>query len=143
MRITYDHDIDYMEIFFSKEANYGDELSRHVMAFKSEKTDKTVGYAFESANETVFQSDFLHVTTKLAALLKIVRAVEGLTQEGAAKKIGDITMRHYQRLEAGEDTTLEMLERISQAFPMHDFSKIVSKGAKLSVAPAKSRSPKA
>ncbi len=46
MRITYDRDIDYMEIFFKKEANYADEMSEHVMVFKSEKTDKPVGYAF-------------------------------------------------------------------------------------------------
>ncbi|MBN8542217.1 MAG: hypothetical protein J0L82_17630 [Deltaproteobacteria bacterium] len=95
MKITYDRDIDYMEIFFSKEANYGDELSEQVMEFKSEKTGKTIGYAFEAASETVFKSDFLHLTTKLAALLKIVRTVEDLTQEEAAKRIGDITLRHY------------------------------------------------
>jgi DNA-binding XRE family transcriptional regulator len=129
MKITYDRDIDYMEIFFSKEANYGDELSEHVMEFKSEKTDKTIGYAFEAASKTVFQSDFLHLTTKLAALLKIVRTVEDLTQEEAAKRIGDITLRHYQRLEAGEDTTLDMLEKITAAFPEQDFSKMLSKGA--------------
>lgn len=130
MKITYDRDIDYMEIFFKKEANYGDELSEHVMVFKSEKTDKPVGYAFESASETVFQSDFLQLTTKLAALLKIIRTAEDLTQEEAAKRIGDITLRHYQRLEAGEEnTTLEMLERITAAFPQQDFSKMLSKGA--------------
>lgn len=129
MKITYDRDINYMEIFFSKEANYGDELSDNIMVFKSEKTDKTIGYAFEVASETVFKADFLPLTTKLAALLKIVRTVEDLTQEEAAKRIGDITLRHYQRLEAGEDTTLEMLERITAAFPKQDFSKMLRKGA--------------
>ncbi len=130
MKITYDRDIDYMEIFFKKEANYGDELSDNIMVFKSEKTDKTIGYAFEAASETVFKADFLQLTTKLAALLKITRTAEDLTQEEAAKRIGNITLRHYQRLEAGEEnTTLEMLERITAAFPEQDFSKMLSKGA--------------
>src|SRR5438445_4861670 len=103
MNITYDKDIDYMEIFFSREENYGDELNDKTMVFKSEKTDAIVGYAFESASTAVFDSDFLHLTTKLAAMLKMIRISENLTQQAAAKRIGDITLRHYQRLEAGED----------------------------------------
>ncbi|MNJ94847.1 helix-turn-helix protein [compost metagenome] len=127
MNIAYDKDIDYMEIFFSKEENYGDPLGNAIMIFKSEKTDKVVGYAFENASSTVFESSFLHLTTKLAAMLKMIRICENLTQEETAKKIGDITLRHYQRLEAGQDTTLETLERITIAFPNQDFSKIFKK----------------
>ena len=127
MNIMYDKDIDYMEIFFKKEVNYGDELSAQVTAFKSEKTDKIIGYAFDNASKTVFESDFLHLTVKLAAMLKIIRATKELTQDQVAKKIGDITLRHYQRLEAGEDTTLEVLEKITQAFPDQDFSKMLKK----------------
>ncbi|MGZ3745089.1 MAG: hypothetical protein ACXVB1_08885 [Pseudobdellovibrionaceae bacterium] len=97
MNITYDKDIDYMEIFFSKEENYGDEVSDTCMVFKSEKTDKIVGYDFENASKTVFEAEFLHLTTKLAAMLKMIRISEGLTQEEVARRIGDITLRHYQR----------------------------------------------
>ncbi len=129
MNITYDKDIDYMEIFFSKEENYGDELNDTCMVFKSEKTDVIIGYAFENASQSVFEAEFLHLTTKLAAMLKMVRALENLTQEEAAKRIGDITLRHYQRLEAGEDTTLETLERITLAFPGQDFSKMFKRTA--------------
>jgi DNA-binding XRE family transcriptional regulator len=127
MNTIYDKDIDYMEIFFSKEENYGDELNETCMVFKSEKTDEIVGYAFENASTTVFEASFIHLTTKLAALLKMVRISEGLTQDEAAKRIGNITLRHYQRLEAGEDTTLDNLERIIQAFPKQDFSKLIKK----------------
>jgi DNA-binding XRE family transcriptional regulator len=125
MNINYDKDIDYMEIFFSKEVNYGDALTEQIVAFKSEKNDKVVGYSFEKASQSIFKVSFLSLTAKLAAILKIIRATENLTQSEAAKKIGNITLRHYQRLEAGEDTTLEVLERITLAFPQQDFSKIL------------------
>lgn len=126
MNISYDKDIDYMEIFFKKEANYADELTNFVTVFKSEKTNKVIGYAFDNASKTVFDSD-LPLTTKLAAMLKIVRTKKNLTQDQVAKKIGDITLRHYQRLEAGEDTTLEVLEKITQVFPEQDFSKMLKR----------------
>jgi len=126
MNISYDKDIDYMEIFFKKEANYADELTNFVTVFKSEKTNKVIGYAFDNASKTVFESD-LPLTTKLAAMLKIVRTKKNLTQDQVAKKIGDITLRHYQRLEAGEDTTLEVLEKITQVFPEQDFSKMLKR----------------
>lgn len=125
MNISYDKDTDYMEIFFKKEANYGDNLNDEIMVFKSEATDEVVGYAFEHASRSVFEVDFLHLTSKLAAYLRMIRASEDLTQDEVAMIIGAITLRHYQRLEAGEDTTLEMLEKISLAFPKYDFSKIL------------------
>ena len=125
MNISYDRDTDYMEIFFEKTPNYGDLLNDDVMVFKSEKSDKVIGYAFEKASRTVFESDFLHITGKLAAMLRMIRAKKGITQDEAAKSIGDITLRHYQRLEAGEDTSLDTLERISLAFPTEDFTKVL------------------
>jgi hypothetical protein len=79
-------------------ANYGENLNDAVMTFKSEKNDKVVGYGFESANRTLFENDLISPSLKLAALLKIVRAKGGLTQEQAAEKVGDITFRHYRRL---------------------------------------------
>lgn len=129
MKISYDKDIDYMEIFIVKAENYGESLDDFTTVFKSEKNDEIVGFAFENATKSVFESNVLHLTTKLAAMLKIVRAINDLTQEEAATRIGNITLRHYQRLEAGEDTTLETLERITQAFPNQDFSRIFKKSA--------------
>ena len=129
MKISYDKDIDYMEIFIEKAENYGESLDDATTVFKSEKNDEVVGFGFENATKSVFESSVLHLTTKLAAMLKIVRAINDLTQEEAAIRIGNITLRHYQRLEAGEDTTLETLERITQAFPNHDFSRIFKKSA--------------
>ncbi len=126
MNIYYDADRDYAEVFFKKAANYGEELNDQVTAFKSEKTDKIVGYAFEDASQTVFVSDLLSPAVKLATLLRMIRTKEKLTQEQAAKKIGDITFRHYQRLESGEENpTLATIESMMRAFPNTDFSVIL------------------
>lgn len=131
MIIFYDSDRDYAEVFFKKVENYGESVSDTVMAFKSEKNDKVVGYAFEEASRRLFESDLLSPSVKLAALLRIVRAKQGLTQEHAAKKISDITLRHYQRLESGEENpTLETVESLMTAFPDADFSLILKHSPK-------------
>ncbi len=133
MTIFYDKDRDYAEVFFRKEENYGENMSDMVMVFKSEKNDKVVGYAFEGASRALFENDLISPSTKLAALLKIVRAKKDLTQEQAAEKIGDITFRHYQRLESGEENpTLETIESIMAAFPGEDFSLILKHSPKAS-----------
>jgi DNA-binding XRE family transcriptional regulator len=135
MTIFYDMDLDYAEVFFKKEANYGESLNDAVMTFKSEKNDKVVGYGFENASRTLFENDLISPSVKLAALLKIVRAKDDLTQEQAAEKIGDITLRHYQRLESGEENpTLETIENVMAAFPEADFSLILKHAPKAGVA---------
>ena len=126
MNIFYDGDRDYAEVFFKKVENYGEELNKRIMVFKSEKSDKIVGYASEDASKSLFDEDLLTPSVKLAALLRILRSKEGLTQEQAAKKIGDITFRHYQRLESGEENpTLETVASMMAAFPKTDFSLIL------------------
>jgi len=126
MTIFYDKDTDYAEVFFKKEENYGEEASPLITVFKSEKNDKIVGYSFEDASGSLFASEVLSPSVKLAALLKMIRAKENLTQEQAAKQVAEITLRHYQRLEAGEDNpTLSTVESIMQAFPNYDFAQIL------------------
>jgi len=126
MRIFYDGERDYIEIFFKKTENYGEEFNDSITIFKSEKNDKVVGYGFEDASKTLFEHDLLSPSLKLAALLRITRTKEDLTQEKAAEKIGDITFRHYQRLESGEENpTLGTIESMMTAFPNTDFSVIL------------------
>jgi len=133
--LTKDRDregLDYETFRFQKTANYGESLTDDITVFKSEKSDKIVGYGFERASRTAFEFDGLNANIKLACLLRIVRAKEGFTQEQAAEKIGHLTMRHYQRLESGEEnTTLETVEAIAKALPKWDFS-VVLKGKKKS-----------
>lgn len=126
MNILYDNDRDYAEVFFKKSENYGEELSSRVTVFKSERSGKIVGYAFEEASLSLFDEDLLSPAVKLAALLRILRAREELTQGEAARKVKDITLRHYQRLESGEENpTLETIESLMAAFPKADFSVIL------------------
>jgi DNA-binding XRE family transcriptional regulator len=126
MKIFYDGDRDYAEVFFKKTENYAEELDDRVTVFKSEKSDKVVGYAFEQASTALFEESLLTPSVKLAALLRILRSKEGLTQEQAAKKAANITFRHYQRLESGkENPTLETVASMMAAFPMADFSVIL------------------
>ena len=126
MTIFYDKDRDYAEVFFKKEENYGEEMSALLTAFKSEKNDKIVGYGFEEASHSLFASEVLSPSMKLAALLKMIRAKESLTQDQASGRIAEITLRHYQRLEAGEDNpTLSTIESMMKAFPEYDFSQIL------------------
>jgi DNA-binding XRE family transcriptional regulator len=135
MTIFYDADRDYAEVFFKKDNNYGEELNNNITVFKSEKNDKVVGYGFEEASRRLFDNDLLSPSVKLAALLRIVRAKHGLTQEQAAEKIHDITFRHYQRLESGEENpTLSTVGSIMTAFPDADFSLILKQSGKAKVA---------
>lgn len=126
MTILYDKDRDYAEVFFKKTENYGEEINAVLTVFKSESNDKIVGYAFEEASHSLFDSNVLSSNVKLAVLLKMIRAKENLTQDVVAQKVGDITLRHYQRLEAGEDNpTLSTVENLMKAFPNYDFSQIL------------------
>jgi DNA-binding XRE family transcriptional regulator len=135
MIIYYDVDRDYAEVFFKKEENYGEPLNDLVTVFKSEKNDRAVGYGFEEASHRLFENDLLSPGVKLAVLLKIVRAKNGLTQEQAAEKIHSIAFRHYQRLESGEENpTLSTIESIMAAFPDTDFSLILKQPNKARVA---------
>lgn len=126
MRILYDKDSDYAEVLFKKTKNYVEEMSDLISVFKDERTDKVVGYQFENASKSALKTDLINSQVKLAILLRMVRADLGLTQEEAARRIGEISTRHYQRLESGdENTTLDVLERITHAFPSADITAIL------------------
>ena len=130
MKLYYDKEIDYLEIFFKKDVNYGEDLTDDVMVFKSELSDAVVGYAFEDAEKNAPAFAVFNLSIKLAILLKIARTKNGLTQEESAKKIGSLTLRHYQRLESGEgNTTLELFAEIMKAYPNEDFTVIFKNAA--------------
>ena len=128
MTILYDKDRDYAEVILQKTANYAEDLNNIITVFKSEKNDKIVGYGFEKASHTVFEFKDLSLQAKLAVLLKMARSHQGITQEEAAERIHNITLRHYQRLESGEEnTSLSMIESVMKAFPKVDFSRLLKK----------------
>lgn len=128
MNITYDKDTDYTEVFFvSGEKNVGEEIAEDVMAFKSEESGEIIGYGFDSS-EKLFAWD-LPTKVKLAALLKIERAHLGLSQQDMMKRLADLNFRTYQRIEAGENTSLDALDELKKALPDTDFSRIVGPGS--------------
>jgi hypothetical protein len=124
MNIYYDKDIDYAEIFFKKCENYGEDIGNGVVVFKSEDDDSVVGYGFESASTAVFSFQELPSRAKVAFLLKATRELNGYTQEQVIKRLEGASGRQYQRAEAGENISLDVLDEIKVAIPEADFSKI-------------------
>lgn len=124
MNIYYDKDIDYVEIFYKKVANYGEDLSPGIVVFKSEEDDEVVGYAFERASLDVFEFKDIPTKLKVAFLLKATRERSGYTQEQVIKKLIHVSGRQYQRAEAGENISLDALDEIRLALPEADFSKV-------------------
>jgi hypothetical protein len=124
MNIYYDKDIDYAEIFFKKSENYGEELGNGIGVFKSEDSNEIVGYSFEKALTTVFTFKDIPTRAKVAFLLKATRELGGYTQEQIIKKLEGASGRQYQRAEAGENISLDVLDEIQAAMPEADFSKV-------------------
>lgn len=124
MNIYYDKDVDYAEIFFKKAVNYGEDLGEGILAFKSEDNDEIVGYAFENASLRVFDFKELPTRAKVAFLLKATRETGGYTQEQIIKRLTGASGRQYQRAEAGENISLDVLDEIKAAMPEADFSKV-------------------
>ncbi len=124
MNIYYDKDIDYAEIFFKKCENYGEDIGNGVIVFKSEENGEVVGYGFESALTTVFNFKELPSKAKVAFLLKATRERNGYTQEQVIKRLDGTSGRQYQRAEAGENISLDVLDEIKEAMPEADFSKV-------------------
>ncbi len=124
MNIYYDKDIDYAEIFFEKAENYGEDIAEGIVVFKNKNTHEVIGYAFEEASKAVFQFQDLSTKTKVAFLLKMTREIHGYTQEQITKKLDGISGRQYQRAEAGENISLDIIDYIRSALPEADFSKI-------------------
>lgn len=124
MKIYYDKDIDYAEIFYKKVANYAEDLSAGIMVFRSEDNDEIVGYSFENASVTVFNFEWLSSKEKVAFEIKRARENGGLTQEQVIKRLRGASGRQFQRAEAGENISLDVLDEIKLALPEADFSKV-------------------
>ena len=123
--IYYDKDIDYAEIIFKKVSSYGEDISPGIVVFKSEESDEIVGYAFAKASTEVFEYKEIPTKWKVAFLLKATRERTGYTQEQVIKKLFHVSGRQYQRAEAGENISLDVLDEIRAVLPEADFSKLL------------------
>lgn len=119
----YKPETDYLEFFFKRDINYADFLDEDVTVFRSEKTDEIVGYGIEDASNNLCHFDKVDMIDKFGLLIKIARLLNGFTQEEVANKLG-ISVRHYQRLESGQDTTISLFDSISQLYPDMSFGSL-------------------
>ena len=125
MNIHYDADLDYLEVFMKSVPNHEEAYKKvkGVSLYKSERNDEVVGYSFENASQSLIEFHEFDPIEKLAVLLKVARLSKNWSQDEVAKKI-NVSLRHYQRLEAGQDTTVSQLQEIMKVFPEIDFTSI-------------------
>lgn len=128
MKVYYDSDIDYLEVFFETEANYAHDIASSIVEFRSEKNDKIIGYAFERALSDVSTFDALTPQQRIALLSIIGRKRLGIDQEEMAKKLG-ISYRTYQRIEEGDISKIDDLITISGTLKDIDFTPILKKAS--------------
>lgn len=119
----YSKDRDYLEFFFERVENYA-EFGEGVTVFRSEKDNRIVGYAIDDAFEKLAQFEKIDLVDKLGLLIKMSRIRNDYTQEEVSKKLS-ISLRHYQRLEAGQDTTVSLLGQLVKIFPQTNFASIL------------------
>ena len=124
MKLFYDSDIDYLEVFFRKTKNYGEDTAKGVTTFKSESNDNVVGFGFYRPNKVVPTSVLLQPKTKIAILCYIKRKSLGLTERELAAKL-ELSYRTYQRIEEGGITKIDDLFKITRFISEVDFSKII------------------
>ena len=127
MKMYFDCDLDYLEVFFEMTENYAHQISDEISEFLAESDDRVVGYAFDNSS-LVFEFDEFTSSQKLAVLLFVSRKHFALTQIQMADKL-ELDIRQYQRLESGENnTTLKSIDQVRTHLPDIDFS-VILKGA--------------
>lgn len=123
LKLFYDQDLDYLEVFFKKTPNYGEDRKKSIIEFKSESNDKVVGYGFYNPLKNILTST-LQPKTKIAIMCFIKRKSLGLSEKELSAKIG-MSYRTYQRIEEGTISKIDDLLKISQFIPELDLSKIL------------------
>jgi hypothetical protein len=124
LKLFYDHDLDYLEIFYKKTPNYGEDIKKGIIEFKSESNDKVVGHGFYNPIKNIMTSNFLDPKTKIAIMCFIKRKTLGLSEKDLAAKLG-MSYRTYQRIEEGSISKIDDLIKISQLVSDLDISKLL------------------
>lgn len=128
MYIYYDKDLDYVEIFFSKESNYfvPSDDNDQIGEFYSTKDNAIIGYAIENLDDNFDDLIFLTPYQKLSIVIKKYRILRGKTQKEMAYEMG-IQLLPYQRLESGKNNpTLKTLLKVKKVFPEINIDKIAA-----------------
>ena len=124
IKLFYDQDIDYLEIFFKKAPNYGEDIKKGITVFKSETNDKVIGYGFYNPLKIIIRTPLLVPKIKIAILCYIQRKSLGLTEKELAAKIG-MSYRTYQRIEEGSISKIDDLIKISDFIADIDLTQLL------------------
>lgn len=124
LKLFYDPDISYLEFFFKKSPNYGVDMNKNIIEFRSENNDAVIGYGFNHPQKTVPAATFIPPKIKIALMCFLKRKELGLSERELAAKIG-MSYRTYQRIEEGEISKIDDLIKISKFIEDIDFSQIL------------------
>ena len=123
LKLFYDQDLDYLEVFFKKTPNYEEDRKKGIVAFKSESSDKIVGYGFSSPLKNILISDLIGPKTKIAIICFLRRKNRGPSKKDLSAKMG-VSYLTYQRIEEGSISKIDDLIKIFKFTPDIDLSKI-------------------
>ena len=123
-KLFYDSDLDYLEIFFKRSPNYGEDLNRNITIFKSESKGEIIGYGIYRPGKTILSFSELQIKDKIGVLCFLHRRKMALTEKEFAAKIG-INYRTYQRIEEGKISKIDDLIKIMKILKERDLSKII------------------
>ena len=124
LKLFYDQDLNYLEVFFKKTPNYGEDIKKGIIEFKSESNNKVVGYGFQNPVKNIMTSNLIEPKTKIAIMCFIKRKTLGLSEKDLAAKLG-MSYRTYQRIEEGSISKIDDLIKISQFISDLDISKLL------------------
>lgn len=124
IKLFYDADLDYLEIFFKKSPNYGEDLNKNVILFKSENKDELVGYGIYKPEKIVPTFAEINFKDKIGILCFLQRKKMALTEQEFAAKLG-INYRTYQRIEEGRISKIDDLIKVMKTFKGLDLPKII------------------
>ena len=124
LKLFYDPDISYLEIFFKKTPNYGIDLNSTIIEFRSELNDEIVGYGIHRPDKAIPSLTFIPPKVKIAVICFMRRKEKGLSEKEVAAKLG-MSYRTYQRIEEGQISKIDDLLKISKFISNLDFSQLL------------------
>lgn len=118
MKTMYDRDIDLLEVMDEGHKTIGKEVSDALTLFFTERDNELVGFSLEAASENLNALELVPYDLRLAAIVRLVRGVLGITQQELADKL-DVNIRTIQRFESGAESnaTFDNLIGIVDAAP--------------------------
>jgi DNA-binding XRE family transcriptional regulator len=111
LKLFYDKDTEYFELFYKKAPNYGVDIQKRIIEFRAESNDKVIGYGFYRPLNLIPACHLLEPKIKIAALCFIKRKQLGLTERELAAEIG-MSYRTYQRIEEGLISKIDDLIKV-------------------------------